>query len=577
MKTYLLTIPTVLLALAIQAADIQVPPPASADAASANAVSANAAIHLGTQETQAPEATLGPIPALDWRLPKKYATIEGDRLIIDIPAEAYPADAVAEADLPAALFDGAEGFSMAIDAEGKALAKPTKGYLGLKFQFHLKENATGREAWPNTRNRIGDFPLGELRNDTTFGGGHPDSITLMLGLQGTSGHVEFDLSTLRGAPSLGLFQRINQDWIVRYPDTGMAGTPQSNLLQGSSDLAGSTQLGGRRGEPLRGVMLPGRNPTEDDFATLAEWGVTLVRYQMIRNWSGVGDNRDIPEFLSWLDGKLDCLEQVVLPCARKYGIKVVVDLHVPPGGRDAVREMSMYREKEYADAFIDIWRRIATRFKGNSDVIYGYDLINEPNQLDRAPFDYWTLQRLAAEAIREIDPETPIVVESNNMDSPLAFTYLCPLALTNVIYQIHMYEPGDVTHQLPRSSRASEPPTFLAYPSPGRDRALVERVLSVVRAFEKRHGAKIYVGEFSASAWAPGADRYIADCIALFREYGWDWTYHAFREWEGWSVEHEPVAFGTTPDCFRPSADNPRKRALLEGLKGASPSAEHAP
>ena len=210
MKAYLLTIPSALLALAIQAADIQAPPPAAVDAASANVVSADAAIHRGNQETQAPEATLVPIPALDWRLPKKYATIEGDRLIIDIPADAFPADAVAEAELPAALFDGAEGFSMAIDAEGKALAKPTKGYLGLKFQFHLKESATGREAWPNTRNRIGDFPLGELRNDTTFGGGHPDSITLMLGLQGTSGRVEFDLSTLRGAPSLGLFQRINQ-------------------------------------------------------------------------------------------------------------------------------------------------------------------------------------------------------------------------------------------------------------------------------------------------------------------------------------------------------------------------------
>ena len=46
-------------------------------------------------------------------------------------------------------------------------------------------------------------------------------------------------------------------------------------------------------------------------------------------------------------------------------------------------------------------------------------------------------------------------------------------------------------------------------------------------------------------------------CIALFRDYGWDWTYHAFREWEGWSVEHEPIAFGTSPACFRPSADNP--------------------
>ena len=22
------------------------------------------------------------------------------------------------------------------------------------------------------------------------------------------------------------------------------------------------------------------------------------------------------------------------------------------------------------------------------------------------------------------------------------------------------------------------------------------------------------------------------------QEYGWDWSYHAFREWPGWSLEH---------------------------------------
>ena len=131
-----------------------------------------------------------------------------------------------------------------------------------------------------------------------------------------------------------------------------------------------------------------------------------------------------------------------------------------------------------------------------------------------------------------------------------------------------MYEPGDFTHQLPKKGRTFSPETAVKYPAPGRDRAYLEKALAPVRAFEAKHGAKIYVGEFSASAWAPGADRYIADCIALFREYGWDWTYHAFREWEGWSVEHEAVKFGTTPDCFAPSSDNPRRRALLDGLSG---------
>ena len=28
--------------------------------------------------------------------------------------------------------------------------------------------------------------------------------------------------------------------------------------------------------------------------------------------------------------------------------------------------------------------------------------------------------------------------------------------------------------------------------------------------------------------------------IDIFEAHDWDWTYHAFREWDGWSVEHGP-------------------------------------
>ena len=71
------------------------------------------------------------------------------------------------------------------------------------------------------------------------------------------------------------------------------------------------------------------------------------------------------------------------------------------------------------------------------------------------------------------------------------------------------------------------------------------------------------MGEFSAVAWAPGAADWLRDAISLFEEYGWDWTYHAFREWPPWSVEHE----GPDAAHMAPSADNPRKRALLDGLR----------
>jgi hypothetical protein len=77
-----------------------------------------------------------------------------------------------------------------------------------------------------------------------------------------------------------------------------------------------------------------------------------------------------------------------------------------------------------------------------------------------------------------------------------------------------------------------------------------------VREFQLAYGAHIYVGEFSAIRWAPdnGAYRYLRDCVEVFEEYGWDWSYHAFREWDGWSLEH-----GTDPDDRTPNS-TPGKR-----------------
>ena len=59
----------------------------------------------------------------------------------------------------------------------------------------------------------------------------------------------------------------------------------------------------------------------------------------------------------------------------------------------------------------------------------------------------------------------------------------------------------------------------------------------------------IYAGEFSAIRWAPAgsACRWLGDVIDIFEAHGWDWSYHAFREWDGWSVEHGPDRNDRTP------------------------------
>ncbi|MDA3901505.1 MAG: hypothetical protein PF637_13435 [Spirochaetes bacterium] len=52
--------------------------------------------------------------------------------------------------------------------------------------------------------------------------------------------------------------------------------------------------------------------------------------------------------------------------------------------------------------------------------------------------------------------------------------------------------------------------------------------------------------------WAPDntAYRYIRDCIELFDEYNWDWSYHNFRASYVWSVEHstDKNDYSVTPE-----------------------------
>jgi hypothetical protein len=92
------------------------------------------------------------------------------------------------------------------------------------------------------------------------------------------------------------------------------------------------------------------------------------------------------------------------------------------------------------------------------------------------------------------------------------------------------------------------------------DKAVLEQALSPAIEFQKRYNVHIYIGEFSAIRWAPGgsAARYLSDVIDILEAHGWDWSYHAFREWNGWSVEH-----GSDPQDNKPASSRTDRQKLL--------------
>ena len=84
-----------------------------------------------------------------------------------------------------------------------------------------------------------------------------------------------------------------------------------------------------------------------------------------------------------------------------------------------------------------------------------------------------------------------------------------------------------------------------------------------LREFQLKYNVKIYVGEFGCVAWAKGAEQWFKDWISIYEEYGWDWTYHAYREALLWSVEHA----GSSRREMKPAPDTPRKQVILNALK----------
>lgn len=361
------------------------------------------------------------------------------------------------------------------------------------------------------------------------------------------------------------------------------------LVAAAALMAAAALYGtGRRGPPrefvrytarvkdmpvLRGVVSPTRDLTEDDLKDLADWNVTLVRFQIMRNWRRQDTERDLPEFDAWFDSRLDNFEKM-LPVARRLGILMALDFHTPPGGRREKNIMRMFDEEEYGDHFVAVWRRIALRFRDNPDkeAIWAYDLLNEPIESPEAARRGAgeKLMLRAALAVREIDPDMALMVAPTGGGDMAGFRKFKPLPLENVIYQVHMYAPFSYTHQfvLPETT----PPVkgrdeLLEYPGFIRGgywgKARLRRVLQPVRDFQLRHRARIYAGEFSAIVWAPNADIWLRDCISIFEEYGWDWSFHSFREWEGFSLEHA----GVRPFRFWPAPNNPRKKVVLEALK----------
>jgi len=391
------------------------------------------------------------------------------------------------------------------------VSEPPNSWNGIKVMLVL-ETASRAKQYPQIQIPTGTFDWKEFVQTIRLPKDIKNAL-LVVGIEEVSGRAWFD----------------NLQVTVGRPDRKGTGN--------------KTKFTGHNLPRLRGVMY-GPTFKENDIKDLAKkWNTNQIRWQL--NWNPMkqaeGWARDCNAYDRWLDEALGECDKALAAC-EKYRIKVLVDLHTPPGGRADGGVCRMFQEKRYQDKLIEVWDRIARRYKGR-EVVYAYDLLNEAVEGTVADglLNWRDLATKAAKTIRSVDPGKPVVFEPSPWGGPDGFDILEPLDLDRVIYSFHMYRPQSFTHQGVYDDR-----TGIAYP--GRidgelwdKERLREEILPAIE-FQNAYNVQIYVGEFSVIRWAPGDSGYdyLRDVIGLFEEYGWDWSYHAFREWDGWSVEHGP-------------------------------------
>lgn len=243
--------------------------------------------------------------------------------------------------------------------------------------------------------------------------------------------------------------------------------------------------------------------TETDIRQLKEMGSNSVRlpfdYRLFTNESYLGANDSTRGFYY--------MDQVVNWC-KKYQLYLLLDMHGAPGGQtgdnidNSYGYPFLYTDSGCQQKTIDIWKRIATRYR-NETIILGYDLLNEPiahffDQNKLNPLLEPLYRRIVA-AIRQVDKNHLIFLEGAQWASK--FNMFSKPFDNKLVYSFHKYWT-DTTQE----------------------------VIQEYVDFRERYQVPIYVGETGEND-----DRWILAFRKLLEKNNIGWHYWPYKKMESTS------------------------------------------
>lgn len=176
--------------------------------------------------------------------------------------------------------------------------------------------------------------------------------------------------------------------------------------------------------------------SESDFDNIKALGMNVVRLPFAW-WNILDDDGNLRE---------DAFERLdwFVSCCAERNIYVILDLHAARGSQNAqdnsgdITGCHLWEVEEYQDQTVYLWEKVAEHYKGNPTVA-AYDLLNEPGGvLKTTGRQQWDFFDRVYEAIRAVDPEHIIMMEScwnpDNLPAPSEYGW------ENVVYQYHFYK-----------------------------------------------------------------------------------------------------------------------------------------
>lgn len=228
--------------------------------------------------------------------------------------------------------------------------------------------------------------------------------------------------------------------------------------------------------------------TEPDFKTIASWGFDHVRIPIDYNIIQNSDGSPIEDGYSRIDS--------AIALSRKYGLKVILDLHKTAGfSFDYGEEESGFFDNEkYQERFYLIWEEFARRYGVHThDIVF--ELLNEVT--DAEFIDKWNeIIKICIRRIRAIAPEIYILVGSFHNNAADTVQYLDEPYDSRIIYNFHCYEPLKFTHQGATWTPLIDPNERMAFIESNTTAEYFEKLFSTALEKAAKHGTSLYCGEY---------------------------------------------------------------------------------